>query len=41
MLKARARRRLGDALRRALDELAIGKGGTRDLTIDVDPLQLL
>jgi primosomal protein N' (replication factor Y) len=41
LLKARARRRRGDALRRTLDELAGEKGGTRDLLVDVDPQQLL
>jgi primosomal protein N' (replication factor Y) len=41
LVKARARRRLGDALRRTLDALAEERGGTRDLVVDVDPYQLL
>ena len=41
LLKGRARRRLGAALRKTLDELAAEKGGIRDLIVDVDPLQLL
>lgn len=40
-VKARARGRLGDALRRTLDALAAERGGTRDLIVDVDPYQLL
>jgi primosomal protein N' (replication factor Y) len=41
LLKARARTRLGDALRRTLDALSSERGGTRDLVVDVDPYQLL
>jgi primosomal protein N' (replication factor Y) len=41
LLKARARRRLGDTLDRTLAELASEKGGTRGVLVDVDPLQLL
>jgi hypothetical protein len=41
LAKARSRRRLGDALHRALETLTGERGGARDLVVDVDPYQLL
>ena len=41
LLKAKGRRRLGATLARALGELRDARGGTRDLIVDVDPIQLL